>query len=642
MGRASGALLLLPLLLLSANDPLRAQSPPVAETIRYHFGDNPQWADPHFDDSAWPVARQDRWPVPALDSDGFVWVRARVAIPKNASEPLEVRIGINGAHPAAAELFVNGRLVGAEGGFPPTGAPAYLPPSAVFDLPQGAVDPSSPAVVAFRAWYMPRSRPMSRGSHATTTFVEENGSNYRSSAVVTIGSAETIRAVDRVEHLSGLLGSVPDLALNALLGLVGLCLLVIWRWTRRAELAWCGALLIFNAIYEYFFVATDQGYLSVRYWEWGVLFVLFSLATMLVTVEFVRTVHGLRGRTWRWAAHGCWIVTNVGDLASLLAQHPSAGLHAVLVVTTWSVQIFSLIMIGANLWVLFVRRYNRAIAAAMATVSLAALAAHFGFRQHWILGHTDISLFDVASIASGFAVAAMLVRRAVAAWQQSKQLQAEFEAASELQQRLVSPAVSLPGFRIESAYKPATHVGGDFFYIRPDEVSGILVVVGDVSGKGLRAAMTVNSVMGALRTMPPLPPGRILGDLNRGLLGQMQGGFVTCCAARVAQDGKVTIANAGHLPPYMDGAEAPVMAGLPLGIAAPAQYDESSLQLREAGTLTFLSDGVVEARNKSGELFGFDRTRQISRYSAEAIAQAAQAFGQEDDITVLTLSRLPD
>ena len=647
MRKLPGAILYLFVLLIPGHRTVCAQTTTISpvDAIRYHFGDDPDggkgWADPNFNDSAWPVAQQDRWPEPAFHSDGFVWVRARVAISNNASEPLAVRLGIGGKHPAAAEIFVNGRSAGTEGGFPPEGVPVYLPPSALFDLPQGIADPGSTAVVAFRAWYMPRSRPLSQGSHATTTFVEENGSNYRSSVEVTIGSAATIRAVDRAERLSELLGSVPDLALNALLALVGLGLIVVWRLTRRAELAWCSALLIFNPIYEYFFVATDQGYLSIRYREWGFLFVLFSLSTMLVTVEFVRTVHGLRGGTWRWAAHGCWIVTSAGDLASVMMEHPSAGLHAVLVTTTWSVQIFSLIMVGANLWVLFVRRYNRVIAAAMATVSLAALAAHFGFRQHWVVGYTDISLFDLASLVSGFAVAAMLVQRAVTAWKQSQQLETEFEAARELQQRLVSPAVDLPGFRIESVYKPAMHVGGDFFYLRPGEEGGILVVVGDVSGKGLRAAMTVNSVIGALRTMPLLPPGRILGALNRGLMGEMQGGFVTCCAARIDQNGKVTIANAGHLAPYLDGGEAPVPGGLPLGIVSCAEYEESGFLLRPASSLTFLSDGVVEARNESGELFGFDRTRAISSQSAQSIADVAERFGQEDDITVLTLQFSP-
>jgi serine phosphatase RsbU (regulator of sigma subunit) len=79
--------------------------------------------------------------------------------------------------------------------------------------------------------------------------------------------------------------------------------------------------------------------------------------------------------------------------------------------------------------------------------------------------------------------------------------------------------------------------------------------------------------------------------------------------------------------------------GLPLGIAADASYPESSLRLAPGDTVTFLSDGVLEARNAAGELYGFERTAALSTESAENVAQAAQAFGQEDDITVLTLKR---
>jgi hypothetical protein len=614
-----------------------------SEPIRYHFGDDARWAAQGFHDSEWKEG-QGRWPLPPFDSDGFAWVRSRVTIPLNASEPLAVRIGIGGTHPGAIEIFVNGRSVGSEGGFPPGGTPVYLPSSAVFDLPEGAADPGSTAVVAFRLWYMPRSRPMSQGSRATAAFVEENGANYRSSAKLTIGSAATIRAADRAERLSELLGSMPDLAINALLGLTGLGLLIFWRWTRRAELAWCSALLIFNPIYECFFVATDQGYLSIPYQEWGLLFVLFSFPTMLVTVEFVRTVHGLRGRVWRWAAHGCWILTNAGDLASVLMGHPSPALRAVLVMTTWSVQIFSLIMIGANLWVLFVRRYNRVIAAAMAAVSLAAMVAHFGFRQHWVVGYTDISLFDLAAIVSGFAVAAMLVQRAVRAWSESNRLRAEFEAAREVQQVLVpaeNPAI--PGFRVECVYHPAGQVGGDFYQVVETRSGSALLVIGDVSGKGMPAAMTVSLLVGTFRTLAHYTqsPNEILSAMNTRMLARSKGGFTTCLVLRIDPDGALIIANAGHLAPYMDGKELPLENGLPLGLAADAQYKESSFQLPPWAKLTLITDGIVEARNSEGELFGFDRTAAISPRPAEEIARSARGFGQEDDITVLSLTFAP-
>jgi serine phosphatase RsbU (regulator of sigma subunit) len=91
----------------------------------------------------------------------------------------------------------------------------------------------------------------------------------------------------------------------------------------------------------------------------------------------------------------------------------------------------------------------------------------------------------------------------------------------------------------------------------------------------------------------------------------------------------------------LNGSEIHFDSGLPLGFGAQADYPETSLQLAPGDTLTLLSDGVVEARNARGELFGFERTAAISAQSAAAIAHAALAHGQEDDITVLTLSRLP-
>jgi serine phosphatase RsbU (regulator of sigma subunit) len=110
--------------------------------------------------------------------------------------------------------------------------------------------------------------------------------------------------------------------------------------------------------------------------------------------------------------------------------------------------------------------------------------------------------------------------------------------------------------------------------------------------------------------------------------------------ARISFDGTATVANAGHLSPYLNGNEMEISAGLPLGIAPDAAYEESPFTINPGVPITFVSDGIVEARNASGELFGFDRMLQISNHSAEAIAQAAISFGQDDDITVLTITRV--
>jgi serine phosphatase RsbU (regulator of sigma subunit) len=123
------------------------------------------------------------------------------------------------------------------------------------------------------------------------------------------------------------------------------------------------------------------------------------------------------------------------------------------------------------------------------------------------------------------------------------------------------------------------------------------------------------------------------------MMARSQGGFTTCLVMRLAGDGTLTMANAGHIAPYVSGHEVPVDNGLPLGISADAVYSETVTRLDADQSLAVLTDGVVEARSRSGELFGFERTAALSSEPAEEIASRAQSFGQEDDITVLSLRR---
>jgi len=116
--------------------------------------------------------------------------------------------------------------------------------------------------------------------------------------------------------------------------------------------------------------------------------------------------------------------------------------------------------------------------------------------------------------------------------------------------------------------------------------------------------------------------------------------ITTCLVLRTDANGIFTVANAGHIAPYLNGAELPLENGLPLGLAADALYAESNFSLTEGKQLTLMTDGIVEARGNNGELFGFERTRELAAESAELIAQSAKGFGQEDDITVLTIARL--
>jgi len=152
--------------------------------------------------------------------------------------------------------------------------------------------------------------------------------------------------------------------------------------------------------------------------------------------------------------------------------------------------------------------------------------------------------------------------------------------------------------------------------------------------------MTVSLLVGTVRTLAHYTqsPSEILVAMNQRMVGRSNGGFTTCLILRADPDGTLTIANAGHIAPYINGSEISCENGFPLGITESAAYTESRFRLALTDQLTLITDGVAEARNPSGELFGFDRSAELATASAEQIASTARNFGQDDDITVLTLS----
>jgi hypothetical protein len=247
----------------------------------------------------------------------------------------------------------------------------------------------------------------------------------------------------------------------------------------------------------------------------------------------------------------------------------------------------------------------------------------------------------------GTVTLAILVRDLIRDRREKQRMAAELAAGRAIQQVLIPDDLpTIPGFNIQSVYKPYGEVGGDFFQVLPvmsdSGAGGVLVVIGDVSGKGMPAAMTVSLLVGTVRTLAHYTqsPGEILAAMNQRMLARSGGGFTTCLVLRADADGTLTMANAGHIAPYLNGKELPLENGLPLGLSAATTYAESIFQLAPEQQLTMLTDGVVEARDKAGALFGFEATAALSAQTAETIAQAAQAFGQDDDITVLTLTRL--
>jgi hypothetical protein len=257
------------------------------------------------------------------------------------------------------------------------------------------------------------------------------------------------------------------------------------------------------------------------------------------------------------------------------------------------------------------------------------------------IGSYNIDLWRLGDFAFYIALLLFLVLRTVRIARERALSAAELLAARTVQQVLIPEDIPIvPGFRMQSVYHPAGQVGGDFFQFLPLEAGGVLVVIGDVSGKGMPAAMTVSLLVGTVRTLAHYTqsPGEILAAMNQRMLARSNGGFTTCLVLRADTDGRLTVANAGHIPPYLAGQELAIENGLPLGLSAEATYPESTLEIGPNQQLTLLTDGVVEARDKAGALFGFDRSAALSIQPAEAIARAAHSFGQDDDITVLTLS----
>ena len=235
-------------------------------------------------------------------------------------------------------------------------------------------------------------------------------------------------------------------------------------------------------------------------------------------------------------------------------------------------------------------------------------------------------------------------RRYVRVQTEKASLDSEMAAAREVQRVMVPEDLPpIPGYAVESVYRPAAEVGGDFFQVIPLKSGRTLVVIGDVSGKGLRAAMIVSMIVGMLRTMSGFTeePAEILGDLNRRLCGRMHGGFATCLAVRVDEDGRLALANAGHPPPYLNGMEFPIAGSMPLGLVETTVYEQATMDMRAGDRVVLLTDGIAEAQDAKRVLLGFTRVESLLRdgASAHTVAETAQRFGQQDDLTVISIAR---
>jgi serine phosphatase RsbU (regulator of sigma subunit) len=216
---------------------------------------------------------------------------------------------------------------------------------------------------------------------------------------------------------------------------------------------------------------------------------------------------------------------------------------------------------------------------------------------------------------------------------------------------------TLEGWQITPFYRPAREVGGDFYDFHPLSEGRLGLVVGDATGKGVPAALVMSTTCGMLRlaAQSSSSPGEMLQRVNETLFPNIPSNmFVTCFYAVLdPNSGSLTYANAGHDLPYLwHGGDAGELRarGMPLGLMPGMSYEEGEISLREGNCVLFYSDGLVEAHDPKGEMFGFPRLRRLVGEHAEERSLVdflmdelrsftGDSWEQEDDITLLTLRR---
>ena len=280
------------------------------------------------------------------------------------------------------------------------------------------------------------------------------------------------------------------------------------------------------------------------------------------------------------------------------------------------------------------------------TPQLAQLNAAETARLHARLAFDGIAVIVAVCLGYiGFVHVSISEARRYARTQAEKaMLDGEMAAAREVQRVMVPEKLPLiSGYAIESVYRPAAEVGGDFFQVIRLKSGRTLLVIGDVSGKGVSAAMIVSMIVGMLCVVSAYTeePAEILSELNRRLYGRTHGGFATCLIIRLEAEGQLTFANAGHPPLYLNGRESLSSGSVPLGLMENATYGQSSLEMRAGDRAVLLTDGIPEARNSQGVLLGFPQVESLLRGGANVhtVAETAQHYGQNDDLTVISIAR---
>ena len=238
-----------------------------------------------------------------------------------------------------------------------------------------------------------------------------------------------------------------------------------------------------------------------------------------------------------------------------------------------------------------------------------------------------------------------------------ERIEQELHVAQLIQQQfLPSELPSLGGWHVAAFYRPARTVGGDFYDLIELPDGRVMVVAGDVTDKGVPAALVMASTHALLRSTAAVEtrPGEVLRRVNELLIPQIPSGMFVTCQVLVIDlvTGATTFANAGHNLPYIKGTAGVRQLdarGLPLGLLPGSIYDETETVIEVGDIVLLYSDGITEQHDESGEMFGFPRTEllvaaadsgaRLIDSAVTAITTFARDVEQEDDVTLVALHR---
>jgi hypothetical protein len=621
---------------------------------KFHTGDDLAWAQPDFDDSAWTT--MDMTPPPGtadatLGSSGYIpgwtdrgyagysgyaWYRLTVDV-EGADDPMALKMPDNADD--AYQVYVNGQRIGTFGRFTGHGVTAYSTLPRAFRLPKDIR--SGRVTIAIRMWMdsaTPFNSPDAGGLHEPPV----------------LGHASAIAAQIRLGW-DDIAHDVGSGFLEMLILLLALIVAVSLSWLDRKESAY-----LWLALVSLVTLIGNAIILLVNFLAW-----IGQTPSVILEDDILTPVRiGLWVLFWgywfRVARIGrlhreVWALVLLLAMGTALLRPPLYGQIVSVNAATWLVPfllVVKLAFAALLFWVTYqgIRQHRAEGWMALPAVLLAAISQY----QHELrLVHVptafaifgfQISLGTASTMLSLLLVTVMLSRRFLHSQRKQEQWRQEIKQAQHVQQVLIPEKLPLiAGLTIESEYRPAREVGGDFFQIIPGNGDGsVLIVVGDVTGKGLQAGMLVALIVGAIRStvQHSTDPLRVLNSLNEELCDR-EHASATCLMLRIEADGMVTLANAGHLPPYLNGQEMQMEGSLPLGVIAGAEFPVMYFNLKLGDTLMLMSDGIAEAQDEHGHLFGFERIDRMLRVpmTASSLAAAAQEFGQEDDILVLRIER---